>query len=161
MKDIEIKTETQKFKYRVNGIIINNGKVLVLKMKNNTSYCLPGGHVELGEDTKIAVIREMLEETESDVTITNELAIVESFYTDKNGLETHEISFYYIVEPKNYDKIPLDNYTRLENDKNELKSHNFEWIELSKLESIDFRPYYIKDKLAKNNMTFEHLIIHE
>ena len=40
MGDIELKTATQKFKYRVNGIIIHNGKILTLKMKNNISYCL-------------------------------------------------------------------------------------------------------------------------
>ena len=51
MKDIEFKNETQKFKYRVNGIVIYNNKILTIKMKNNVSYCLPGGHVELGEDT--------------------------------------------------------------------------------------------------------------
>ena len=59
MEDIEIKTAQKKFKYRVNGIIIHNNKILTIKMKNNTSYCLPGGHVELGEDSKNAVLREM------------------------------------------------------------------------------------------------------
>lgn len=161
MNDIEIKTDLHKFKYRVNGIIIKDNKLLALKMKNNVSFCLPGGHVELSEDTRSAIIREMLEETETEVTISNELAIVESFYKDKHDLSTHEISFYYIVEPKNYDKIPLENYTRIENDKDEIKSHNFEWLELSKLADVDFRPSYIKDKLANHNLLFEHLIIKE
>ncbi len=161
MEDIEIKTETKKFKYRVNGIVINNNKLLALRMKNNISFCLPGGHVELGEDTRTAVIREMLEETETPMTISKELAIVESFYKDKNGLTTHEISFYYIVEPENYDKISLENYTRIESDKDEIKKHNFEWIALSELSSIDFRPNYIKHKLANNDLSFEHLIIKE
>ncbi len=161
MEDIEIKTETQKFKYRVNGIIIKDNKVLTLRMKNNVSFCLPGGHVELGEDTRTAVIREMLEETETPVTILNELAIVESFYKDKKGLDTHEISFYYIVEPENYNKISLENYTRTENDNEEIKQHNFEWLKLSEISSVDFRPSYIKDKLANNDLSFEHLIIKE
>ena len=39
MKDIELKTNEKKFKYRVNGIIIHDGKVLALKMKNNMSTC--------------------------------------------------------------------------------------------------------------------------
>ena len=94
MEDIKIKTATSKFKYRVNGLIIKNNKLLALRMRNNTSFCLPGGHVELGEDTRTAVIREMLEETDTNVEINKELAIVESFYKDKNNLTTHEISFY-------------------------------------------------------------------
>ena len=40
MEDIEFKTDAKKFKYRVNGIIIHNNKILTIKMKNNISYCL-------------------------------------------------------------------------------------------------------------------------
>ena len=42
MEDIEFKTTNKKFKCRVNGLIIHDGKILTLRMKNNTSYCLPG-----------------------------------------------------------------------------------------------------------------------
>ena len=63
MEDIEFKTNEKKFKYRVNGMLIYKGKILVLKMKNNISYCLPGGHVELGESSAKAILREMFEET--------------------------------------------------------------------------------------------------
>ncbi len=159
MGDVKINTNTQKFKYRVNGIIINNNKILALKMTNNVSYCLPGGHVELCEDSKSAMLREMLEETETEVSIEKELAVVENFYLDKKNLNTHEISFYYIVKPLNFDKIPLENYTRTENDKGEIKNHKFEWLDISSLKEIDFRPSFIKEKLISNNYDFEHFII--
>ena len=159
MEDIEFKTDTKKFKYRVNGIIINNNKVLTLKMKNNISYCLPGGHVELGEDSKTAILREMLEEIDTTVSIDKELAIVENFYLDKKGFQTHEISIYFIVIPNDFDKIPLQNYTRIENDKGEIKNHNFEWLDISTLKNFDFRPEFIKEKLINQNYNFEHLII--
>ena len=135
MKDIEFKSSTQKFKYRVNGVIINNNKLLTLKMKNNISYCLPGGHVELGEDSKSAILREMLEEIGTPVSIVKELAIVENFYLDKNNFQTHEISFYYVVNPD-----------------------NFEWLDISMLEDYDFRPEFLKEKLIDKNYNFEHII---
>lgn len=159
MKDLEIKTDTKKFKYRVNGIIIKNNKILTIKMKNNISYCLPGGHIELGEDSKTAITREMLEEVETNVTIEKELAIVENFYTDKNNLLTHEISFYYIVKPDNFSKIPLEDYSKCENDKGELKQHNFVWLDINSLKDFDFRPSFIKEKIITNNFDFEHIII--
>lgn len=159
MTDVEFKTGTQKFKYRVNGIIIHSGKILTIKMKNNISYCLPGGHVELCEDSKAAMVREMLEETETNVTIEKEFAIVENFYLDKNNLQTHEISFYYIVKPENFDKISLQNYTKTENDKGQMKNHNFEWLDISSLQNFDFRPNFIKEKLISKNFDFEHIII--
>lgn len=159
MKDIEFKNETQKFKYRVNGIIIYNNKILTIKMKNNVSYCLPGGHVELGEDTQTAILREMLEEIDTPVSIDKEIAIVENFYTDKKGLQTHELSFYYIVSPENFDKISLQNYEKIENDKGEIKIHNFEWLDIESLNNFDFRPEFLKEKLMNNNYSLEHKII--
>lgn len=159
MQDIKFITDTHKFKYRVNGVIIHNNKLLTIKMSNGKSYCLPGGHIEFGEDTKTAVVREMLEETKTQVTIDKELAFVESFYTDKNGLITHELSMYYIVTPINFDNIPLDNYTNSENDKGELKQHNFEWLDLTRLNEYDFKPDIIQKKLFDKNYEFEHIIL--
>jgi 8-oxo-dGTP pyrophosphatase MutT (NUDIX family) len=158
MDDIEFKTETKKFKYRVNGIVIYNNKLLTIKMKNNISYCLPGGHVELGEDTKTAILREMLEELDTPVSIDKELAFVENFYLDKKGFETHELGFYYIVKPDNFEKIPFHNYSRTENDKGEIKIHNFEWLEISSLKDFDFKPEFLKNKLINEIYDFEHII---
>lgn len=159
MKDIEFKNETQKFKYRVNGIVIYNNKILTIKMKNNVSYCLPGGHVELGEDTQTAILREMLEEIDTPVSIDKEIAIVENFYMDKKGLQTHELSFYYIVSPENFDKISLQNYEKVENDKGEIKVHNFEWLDIKSLNNFDFRPEFLKEKLMNGDYNLEHKII--
>ncbi len=159
MEDIEIRINNKKFKYRVNGIVLKNNKILTLRMKNNISYCLPGGHVELGEDSNSAIIREMLEELDTKVTIKKELAMVENFYKDKNNLLTHEISFYYIVVPESFSKIPLENYSRSEHDKGQLKQHNFVWLNLDNITDFDFRPSFIKDKLVNNNYDFEHIIV--
>lgn len=159
MKDVEIKTNEDKFKYRVNGLVINNNRLLALKMKNNLSYCLPGGHVELGEDSQTAIIREMAEEINTKVTIKCEIAFVENFYKDKNNLNTHELSFYYIVEPENYNNISLKDYTTNELDNEILKSHDFVWLDIASIQNVDLRPSFIKDKLANNNLTFEHIIV--
>lgn len=157
--DIEFKNKIQKFKYRVNGIVIHNNKILTIKMKNNISYCLPGGHVELGEDTNTAISREMLEELDTNVSIDKEIAIVENFYIDKKGFQTHELSFYYMVTPENFNKIPQQNFQRLENDKGKTKVHNFEWLDLNNLDTFDLKPLFIKNKLINNNYNLEHFII--
>ena len=161
MSDIEIKDEHSKFKYRVNGLLIRDNKILALKMKNNISYCLPGGHVDLSEDSKSAMLREMLEETQTEMSIDSDFAIVENFYTDKNNLQTHEISFYYILHAENYNKIPFENYSLEELDKGNSKVHNFEWLDISRLNEFDLRPAFIKDKLINGRYNFEHIIIKE
>lgn len=46
------------------GFIQNvNGEILVIRERGGTTYKLPGGHVELGENVEEAIIREVLEET--------------------------------------------------------------------------------------------------
>lgn len=159
MEDIEFITNENKFKYRVNGIIIYKGKILSLKMKNKISYCLPGGHVEFGENSQKAILREMLEELQTRVSIEKLFSVVENFYIDKNNLKTHEISFYYLVKPENFDKIKFDNYSINEIDKGEEKQHNFEWLDISSLADVDFRPSFIKNKLITRNYNFEHIIV--
>ena len=62
-KDIKLSVDDVKFKYRVSGILIVDNKVLTVKIANNDFYCLPGGHVELFENTKDAILREYKEET--------------------------------------------------------------------------------------------------
>ena len=50
--DIKIDSNEGKFKFRVCGILKHQNKYLIVKINNNKFYCLPGGHVELDEDTE-------------------------------------------------------------------------------------------------------------
>jgi hypothetical protein len=50
-KDVRIKNQGRRFKFRVAGIIEHDNKVLVVKMNQNPFFCFPGGHVELLEET--------------------------------------------------------------------------------------------------------------
>ena len=71
MMDVKINCEEGKFKFRVCGILKVNDKYLTVKIADNDFYCLPGGHVELGEDTDHAILREMKEELGYEVELIN------------------------------------------------------------------------------------------
>jgi len=45
MSDIIFKTENYVFSYRVAGILIHKGKVLLQRTTNDTGYAFSGGHV--------------------------------------------------------------------------------------------------------------------
>lgn len=47
MKDIFFKTEDYIFSYRVAGILIHNGKIILQRPVNGTGYAFPGGHDQL------------------------------------------------------------------------------------------------------------------
>ena len=45
------------------GVCIQNGKVLLCRAKGGATTYLPGGHIEFGETGRVALVREMKEET--------------------------------------------------------------------------------------------------
>ena len=59
--DILFRTEEYVFSYRVAGICIQNGKVLLQKPTNDTAFAFPGGHVTFGETNAQTLVREFQE----------------------------------------------------------------------------------------------------
>lgn len=155
--DIKIDNISRNFKFRVNGILMHNDEVLVVKMENNPFYCLPGGHVKFGEDTKSAVIREIKEETGYDSQINKLVAIIENFFVRNNGKKVHELSFYYSLNIDDKEIINDKEYEIIDEEIN----HHFKWIPLEELENIDFRPQELKEKIRNKDIEFQHIIINE
>ncbi len=153
---IKIKDEHYTFKFRVSGVIIKDGKVLLVEMDNAGFFCLPGGHVELGETTEEAMIREMKEETTKDTYIKKYLGNIENFFINKHNVSIHEIAFYYLMDFKDED---INDLSRTENDEGTLVNLNFKWFDLNELDSVNIKPVFLKEILTKDNLEFGHLII--
>jgi len=88
-------------KLTVDGIIIDDNKLLLIKRRNNPfkdKWALPGGFVEYGEKTEDAVIREVNEETG----LITEVKSLVGVYSDPNrDPRGHTISIIYLLEVKN------------------------------------------------------------
>ena len=158
-EDIRIDLKYKKFKFRVAGIVISNGKILVDKMRNNDFYCFPGGHVEVCEDTRKAAIRELKEELYFKFKIKNLLFIHENFF-NAHKKKFHELCFYYLVCPTEKDFKPRD-IIFSEIDNNEQLFHDYRWIELSDLKETDVRPKVIFERLNHLNTCVTHIISKE
>lgn len=154
--DVRIDSEQGKFKFRVCGILKVNEKYLTVKIQGNDFYCLPGGHVELGEDTDHAVLREMKEELGYEVKIDRLVSIVQNFFKTKDGKIFHELGYYYIVEPKDIRDVNLDDYVLMENDKGKVVRLEFKWFTLEELQIAKFLPESLKSQL--NNLKLESII---
>ena len=86
----------QRFNYRVAAVIIVDGHVLVCR-EDEDDYCmLPGGRVELGEDSRLSLRREIAEELAMSAEIGAMLATSESFYR-REGQDFYELGFFYQV----------------------------------------------------------------
>lgn len=156
--DIKIDNLSGNFKFRVNGILMHDEEILVVKMDNNPFYCLPGGHVKLGEDSKSAVIREIKEETGYDSHINKLVTTTENFFVRKNGKKIHELGFYYLLHLDDKEEVHNKEYETTEENEEKINLH-FKWVPINELKNIDFKPQEVKEKLENGNIDFQHLII--
>ena len=158
-ESIKIKTDDYNFKFRVSGLIIKDNKLLLVDMDDSGFLCLPGGYVELGETTEVAVKWELLEEVGKKFDISEYLGVVENYFINKYSKKIHEISFYYLMTP--IENIGTNNFTIVENDKGHKIKLDFKWIDLKEINNYDIRPSFIKEILNNENLKFNHLIFNE
>lgn len=86
----------QRFNFRVAGIVIVDGHVLICR-EDDDDYCmLPGGRIELGEDSRLSLVREIAEELDLPAEVGPMIATSESFYR-REGEDFHELGFFYAV----------------------------------------------------------------
>lgn len=131
--------ELRKFRYRAAGIIIEDGCVLMVTNDSADYYYSIGGAVHMGETAEEAVLREVFEEAKVVCEIDRLLFINENFFFE-NGIENHEISFYYLIKPvdrsliyKSSNSCGFDEYLC--------------WIPISDLPDITAFPSFFKTEL--------------
>ena len=156
MEDIKIKDENGKFRLRVSGMIIKNNKLLVHETQKFKGYCLPGGHVEVGESTKQAILREMKEELKINVKITDLFCINENIY-DTGETTSQEINYYYKLE--NLDFLPDESFFVKEIDIGVVKEHKFAWIDINDLCDKNFKPDHMAKIIMKNLESKDNVIL--
>lgn len=142
--DLKIKTAEEEFHGRTCGIIKQENSFLIMRVNETSYYHIPGGHIEIGEDSKQAIIREIKEEIGCDIKKADLFAIQENFWT-RNNKKCHGIEFYYIIEPK--ENLEMKDYQKIEIDKGEEKLLDFKWATSEQLKDIDLRPNNIRDML--------------
>lgn len=147
MSDIAIKLPEGLFSYRVAGICIRDGKILLQKPTNKVDYSLPGGHVAFSEQNAIALAREFREELDVTATVGDLKWVAENFFR-WNMRPCHQICLYYEVSlPETACTAPVTvakNYWEGQQFKLE-----FHWIPLKKLREISVHPVDIADLLEK------------
>ena len=77
---ISLRIDGALFNYRVAGVAVLNGKVLLHKTPSDNYWTLPGGRCELFEFSKDTLQREMQEETGMDVRAGEMRWVSENFF---------------------------------------------------------------------------------
>lgn len=139
MKDILFKTEDFVFSYRVAGVCVCDGKVLLQKPTSDTAYAFPGGHVALGETNEQTLIREFREELGADITV-GELMWVGELFFPWGDKRCHQICLFYAVDIAD-DHTPTQGmFMGMEQLSERKFDLEFHWIPLERLEKIEVYP---------------------
>ena len=103
--DILFKQDDFVFSYRVGGVLIRDGKILLQRPKGD-DYAIIGGLVAAMETTEETLKRECMEELHASIEVGRLLAIGEIFFPWGNK-PCHQLCLYYQVALTD-DNIPLD-----------------------------------------------------
>lgn len=86
------------------SVIINNGKILLIRTSLTNKYSFPGGGIELGDKVELSLEREIMEEVGIEVIIDKFLFFNEDFfYFEPWDKAFHSFFFFYLCTAKSLD----------------------------------------------------------
>lgn len=160
MKDILFKDENGVFSYRVAGICVHNGKVLLQTTTDDPAFAFPGGHVEFGETNEATLIREFKEEIGADIRV-GELKWVAEVFFPWGNKPCHQICLYYMVELID-DTTPrtgiFHGREQMEGRKFDLEFH---WVPLEEGKDYEIYPIQCRHLLEKLDVGVQHFVYRE
>jgi 8-oxo-dGTP pyrophosphatase MutT (NUDIX family) len=160
-EDLLLKTNSGIFSYRVAGVLIRDGKVLVQHEIGDTSYAFPGGHLSFGESSEETLKREYKEEMGADITTERLLWIQENFWKWGTN-DCHQLCLYYLIKLCDETQIPLEGaFTYKAQLESEMYKLELSWIEISRLKDFKLYPPFAKDKLINLSNNIEHFIVRQ
>lgn len=146
------------FRYRAAAIIIENNCALFACNETGDYFYSIGGGVHHGETAENAVLREVFEETGVHYGIDHLAVIHENFFNSKDGLldgmNCHEISFYFLMKPRGTQKLNSNSMTQ--GVKEEMR-----WIPIKDLDKYKAFPIFLRDYISNEHIGIEHIVTDE
>ena len=141
------------FMYRVGGIAVRDGRLLVEHFVRRSLCFVPGGRVEYGENAVQALSRELQEEFGGDVRI-GRLAIVTDHLFELDGVRYQEVGMYFMME------FPPGHYILGREGKFEAEEPNlvYQWLPLNELEEAELFPRFLRELVRDIPQTPKYVI---
>jgi 8-oxo-dGTP pyrophosphatase MutT (NUDIX family) len=115
------------------AILVDQGKLLVLRLRHSGKLHLPGGGVHTGERIKDTLKREVKEETGLEIEVGRFAHFEEIFfYFNPSGKAYHGLHFYYICSPLTRQLIEDDRV-------DDFAAEKPRWVEIADLQPQDFQ----------------------
>jgi ADP-ribose pyrophosphatase YjhB (NUDIX family) len=143
-----------RFNYRIAGVAIHKGRVLVHRGEQDDFWALPGGRGEFMERATDTLRREMHEEIDVVVGIGRLLWVVEDFFEFQER-SFHELALYFLMTlPMDCPLLAQDRFYGVE-ERNRLI---FEWHNLDELPALKLYPAFLRTGLQKLPQTPRHVV---
>jgi ADP-ribose pyrophosphatase YjhB (NUDIX family) len=164
---MKIDPSTQRFSYRVAGVVIHEAKVLCHRVRKGDHWILPGGSCAFGEESTAALTRKFQEELGATISIGRLLWVIENFFT-VDGIKTHGLVFVYELALKGESKelTRRDQFLGFEanprlSEESTAFSLQFRWIPLTSVSTQDVRPAVLKTELLSLPPVTRRLVNHD
>lgn len=157
MSDILTLIDDEVFSYRVAGICIQNGMVLLQKPDNDDGYAFPGGHVAMGETHAEALKREFQEEIGADISV-GDLAWVGEIFFPWGARKCTQICLYYFIDILSEQTPKSGVFSGQEHLEGRDFKVEFYWVPLEESRQIKIYPSIAEKLLAKPHGGVQHFI---
>ena len=158
--DILFRRDDLLFSYRVAGVLICDGKILLQKPVDD-DYALIGGHVAFMETGEDALVREFREEIHADVEIERPMAVGEIFFR-WGDRPCHQISLYYKIRLKDAAQIPSEGTFKGFHEDGSLRPEiDFCWVPLERLREIRVYPEELVPHILSGSEAMAHFVSRE
>ncbi|MGQ0601211.1 MAG: NUDIX hydrolase [Anaerolineales bacterium] len=152
---ISFVTNGVRFNYRVVGVALHDGHVLLHRAERDNFWALPGGRGELLETSAETLRREMLEELKQTVVVERLVWVVENFF-EYESTPFHELAFYWLMSfPADVMKprtgTPFYGYEQG-------LPVIFQWFPVDALEQLELYPTFLKRGLQSLPATVTHIV---
>ena len=115
------------------AIIMDKGRILLLKMRATGKYHLPGGGISPGERIEETLRREVREEAGIEIQVERFAYFDEVFFLyDPSGRAYHGLHFYYLCSAQTFELLP-------DNQVNDDSAESPRWVSISSLQPQDFQ----------------------
>jgi 8-oxo-dGTP pyrophosphatase MutT (NUDIX family) len=152
---IRLEEDGNVFNFRVAGVTLHEGRVLLHYAEGETFWTFPGGRVELGENAGASLQREMMEEIGVEVSVGRLLWVVENYF-DYIGKHFHEIGFYFLVSVP--DDSPLVKHVEPFHGDEDGLLLTFQWFPLDTLEGLSILPSFFTTALTAMPDATQHIV---
>jgi len=155
---ITFETSQGRFNYRVAGVAIVDGHVLLHQAAGDDFWTLPGGRPEAMETACDALRREMLEEASLAVSVSRLLWIVENFFA-YGGKQFHELLFCFEMTVPDSMDLKAE-FRGIEGFRGTERTTEltFRWFSLDRLGTVRIEPAFLREALREVPRSISHTV---